>query len=471
MTSMLRTSDFDYDLPPDRIAQHPAPERDASRLLALDRATGARTHLAFRDLPSLIHEGDLLVVNDTRVIPARLFGRLRRAETGPAATGPATGQVSGSLSGLPSGPSPVPSIRDREVEIFLLREEPAVPPERIWTALARPAKSVRVGAAVHFSDPSYSAHVVGLGERGIRHVTFRPRAQGFRCAPERAGEAGSRSPQLSPGTVRPESPEQGQLAPERVEAGDVTSGQLAPAQVVSFETWLSRVGHIPLPPYIGRPDEPEDRERYQTIFARDPGSVAAPTAGLHFTEEVTAAIRARGATIASVTLHVGPGTFRPVATEDPKEHVLDSEPYRVPPDTAAAIRAVRELRRAGGPGRTGPGQPPVEQPRPGHPAQEHNRPEPGRIIAVGTTAVRALESWALAGEPDDGAWRETGLFILPPYDFRVIDGMVTNFHLPKSSLLMLVSALAGRERILSAYREAVAEEYRFYSYGDAMLIL
>jgi S-adenosylmethionine:tRNA ribosyltransferase-isomerase len=208
---------------------------------------------------------------------------------------------------------------------------------------------------------------------------------------------------------------------------------------MSFETWLSRIGHIPLPPYIDRPDEPEDRERYQTIFARDPGSVAAPTAGLHFTDEVAAAIRARGASIERVTLHVGPGTFRPVATEDPHEHVLDSEPYRVPPETAAAIHAARERRR--------------------------------RILAIGTTAVRSLESWALAGEPLDGAWRETGLFILPPYDFRVIDGMITNFHLPKSSLLMLVSALAGRERVLGAYREAVARGYRFYSYGDAMLIV
>ena len=159
-----------------------------------------------------------------------------------------------------------------------------------------------------------------------------------------------------------------------------------------------------------------------------------------------AAVRARGAAIATVTLHVGPGTFRPVATENPAEHVLDSEPYRVPPETVAAIQAVRDRRHA-------------------------NASGAGRVIAVGTTAVRTLESWALAGEPDDGAWRETGLFILPPFEFRVIDGMITNFHLPKSSLLMLVSALAGRERVLEAYREAIQLGYRFYSYGDAMLIL
>ena len=382
----LKTSDFHYDLPPDRIAQYPEGQRDAARLLAVDRADGGIRHLRFGDLPSLLREGDLLIVNDTRVIPARLFGRLRRPLPRSASE-----RASGAELGAPAD--------DREVEIFLLREEPAVPPERIWTTLARPARALQVGATVHFHDPSYSGHVIGWGERGVRHIAFRP--------------------------TRP--------AP-----------QLAPGQVSSFEAWLSRVGHVPLPPYIDRPDEPEDRERYQTIFARDPGSVAAPTAGLHFTEQVTAAIRARGATIATVTLHVGPGTFRPVATEDPGEHVLDSEPYRVPLETVEAIRSLRERRRNGG---------------------------SGRIIAVGTTSVRTLESWALAGEPDDGAWRETGLFILPPFDFRVIDGMITNFHLPKSSLLMLVSALAGRERILGAYREAVERGYRFYSYGDAMLIV
>ena len=380
----LRTSDFDYDLPPQLIAQHPAATRDASRLLVLDRSTSAIRHLSFHDLPSLVREGDLLVVNDTRVIPARLFGRLLR-----------------------SGLDPRSPTADREVEIFLLREEPAVRPERIWTCLARPARALQVGASVHFHDPTYSAHVIGMGERGVRHVAFRPNV----------------------------------LAPEQVvSGGSDTLGESTPSslQVSSFEVWLSRVGHIPLPPYIDRADEPEDRERYQTIFARDPGSVAAPTAGLHFTEEVTACVRARGASIASVTLHVGPGTFRPVASEDPAEHVLDSEPYRVPSETASAIRATRE--------------------------------RGGRVLAVGTTAVRSLESWSLAGEPDDGAWRETGLFILPPFEFRVIDGMITNFHLPRSSLLMLISALAGRERILDAYREAVSQGYRFYSYGDAMLI-
>ncbi|MGE5175757.1 MAG: tRNA preQ1(34) S-adenosylmethionine ribosyltransferase-isomerase QueA [Hyphomicrobiales bacterium] len=373
---MLKTSDFDYDLPPDRIAQHPAAERDASRLLVLDRATGAVAHRVFHDLPEFLRPGDLLVANDTRVMPARLFARA------PRAAGCAT---------------------PREVEVLLLREEPAVPPERIWSALARPARLLRVGLPLAFVDPAWAGTVVGVGERGVRRIAFRP-AVGAGRAP------------------------------------DAAAGAVAPAaDGPSFEAWLARVGHVPLPPYIERPDEPEDRERYQTVFARETGSVAAPTAGLHFTEATLEAVRARGAGLATVTLHVGPGTFRPVATEDPSAHVLDPEPYRVPPETAAAIRAAR----AAG----------------------------GRVIAVGTTSVRTLESWARDGEPEDGAWRDTGLFIVPPFDFRVVDAMITNFHLPRSSLLFLVSALAGRERILAAYAEAVRERYRFYSYGDAMLIV
>jgi S-adenosylmethionine:tRNA ribosyltransferase-isomerase len=361
----VKTSDFDYDLPPDRIAQHPSSRRDASRLLALDRARGALSHHVFADLPKLLRPGDLLVVNDTRVIPARLFGTVRRGGT-PGA--------------------------EREVEVLLLREEPAVLPERIWTALARPARALQMGTIVRFNDPTFEGTVIGIGERGVRHISFRP---------------------------------------ARAEGGP------------SFEVWLSRVGHVPLPPYIERQDEPEDRERYQTIFARESGSVAAPTAGLHFTEEVLEALRERGVTTASVTLHVGPGTFRPVATEDPRAHVLDPEPYRVPPESAAAIRSARQRK--------------------------------GRVLAVGTTAVRTLESWAREGSPDDGAWRETSLFIVPPFEFQVVEGMITNFHLPRSSLLFLVSALAGpddlgRKRVLAAYDEAVREGYRFYSYGDAMLI-
>ena len=339
--------------------------------MTLDRAAGAVTHHRFHELPALLRPGDLLVANDTRVLPARLFA-----------------MVSGK-GGAESGGS-----KPREVEVLLLRREPSAAKEQIWSALAKPAKALKPGVRLSFVDPGFQGEVLGWGDRGVRHIAFRP--------------AGA--------------------------TAGVSSGEAPP-----FEAWLSRVGHVPLPPYIERPDEPEDRERYQTVFARDSGSVAAPTAALHFTDATLAAIRERGIEIAFLTLHVGPGTFRPVATENPEEHALDPEPYRVPPETAAALE--RTHARGG-----------------------------GRVIAVGTTSVRALESWARDGEPQDGAWRDTSLFVLPGFEFRIVSGMVTNFHLPRSSLLMLVSALAGRERVLDAYRVAVAEGYRFYSYGDAMLI-
>lgn len=358
----MKTADFDYELPPGLIAQHPAVERDAARLLVLDRAGEGLRHARFRDLPEFLRPGDLLVANDTRVLPARMFARVRRG---------------GGAAGGDSG--------DREVEVLLLREEPDIPPERIWSALARPARVLQPGTELSFADPAWHGRVHSMGERGKRRIAFRP---------------------VTPGAPEP-----------------------------SFETWLSRVGHVPLPPYIERADEPEDRERYQTVFARDAGSVAAPTAGLHFTEATIAAAKLAGASFATVTLHVGPGTFRPVATENAEDHVLDSEAYRVPPETVAAIAAAK------------------------------------RVIAVGTTSVRSLESWARDGRPDDGAWRETALFVRPPFEFEVVQAMITNFHLPRSSLLFLVSAFAGRERVLDAYAIAVREGYRFYSYGDAMLIL
>jgi S-adenosylmethionine:tRNA ribosyltransferase-isomerase len=320
--------------------------------LTLDRATGAIGHHVFSELPSLLRPGDLLVANDTRVIPARLFAR----------------------------------VGSREVEVLLLRREPSAEKEQIWSALARPAKALKPGVGLSFPDPMYRGEVLGWGERGVRHVAFH----------------------AAPGAA-------------------------------PFDAWVARVGHVPLPPYIDRPDEPEDRERYQTVFARDAGSVAAPTAALHFTEALIRDLGAREIEIALLTLHVGPGTFRPVAGERPEEHALDPEPYRVPPEAAAALNRARAEER--------------------------------RVIAVGTTSVRALESWARDGRPEEGGWRDTSLFILPPYEFRVARGMITNFHLPRSSLLMLVSALAGRERVLRAYEEAVASGYRFYSYGDAMLVI
>jgi S-adenosylmethionine:tRNA ribosyltransferase-isomerase len=380
----MRTADFDYDLPPGRIAQHPAEERDQARLLALDRAGEGLRHARFRDLPAMLRPGDLLVANDTRVIPARTFARVRRADGG-----------------------------EREVEVLLLREEPGVPPERIWSALARPARALQVGVELSFADTAWLGRVHAGGERGVRRIAFRP-----------AGEA---RPGGAPAAGNAPAAENARAA------GNAPVGE-APA----FEAWLARVGHVPLPPYIERADEPRDRDRYQTVFARDPGSVAAPTAGLHFTEAVLEALRARGVSFATVTLHVGPGTFRPVATEEAADHVLDTEPYRVPRETAEAVRRAKQEGR--------------------------------RVVAVGTTSVRTLESWARDGRPDDEAWRETGLFIRPPFSFEVVGAMVTNFHLPRSSLLMLVAAFAGRERILDSYATAVREGYRFYSYGDAMLL-
>lgn len=340
-----RIQDFDYQLPPERIAQQPLPERDASRLLLLERAEGAVRHQRFRDLPRLLRAGDLLVVNRSRVIPARLIGR---REGGGSA------------------------------EILLVRRRP----DGGWDALARPGRRLRAGARIR------------VGEELTVH--FEPAGRGV-------------------------------LRKVRLEtAGD-------PLAV------LERLGHTPLPPYIRRPDRPQDRERYQTVYAREPGSVAAPTAGLHFTPALLAALERRGIGCAALVLHVGPGTFRPVEVEDVAEHRVDPEPFWIPETT---VRALAQARERG-----------------------------GRVIAVGTTTARALET-AAEGEPGLAARAgETSLVIVPGFRFRVVDGLLTNFHLPRSSLLLVVCAFAGRESVLSAYAEAVRAGYRFYSYGDAMLIL
>lgn len=336
----MRTSDFDYPLPQELIAQHPLPERSASRLLVLEEAGGlADRHM--RDLPGLLAPGDLLVFNDTRVIPARLF-----------AAKPTGGRVE------------------------LLTER--LLGERRALAHARASKPIRAGT---------------------------------RLALEGGGElvAGEREGEL----LHVESPREPLLE------------------------LLARAGHVPLPPYIDRPDEVEDRARYQSVFARVPGAVAAPTASLHFDEALLSELDACGVEVARITLHVGAGTFRPVRGEDPAAHRLHREWCEVGVEAAAAIRAAR--------GRS------------------------GRVVAVGTTVVRTLESVAAAG--GIAPWQgETALFILPGFRFRVVDALVTNFHLPRSTLLMLVAAAAGRERMLAAYRHAVAAGYRFYSYGDAMFL-
>lgn len=354
--------DYDYPLPGERIAQHPLEPRDASRLLVLERSSGTWRDSRFRDLAELLAPGDLLVLNDTRVFPARLFAEV---------------EGGGSL------------------EFLLARPADTDDPERTagleWWALARPARRALPGRRLTLISPSGGGAVEVL----------------------EAGDAGTRRIRL-----------------------DVPGDPWA---------WISTHGHVPLPPYLRRPDEPADRDRYQTVYARRRGAVAAPTAGLHFTSELLQALARRGIGRASLTLHVGPGTFRPVTAERPEDHVMEAEWYRIPAETG---RAVAEARRAG-----------------------------RRVVAVGTTTVRALESAARTWEArvDNPAnvqavagW--TDLTILPGYDFRVVDAMVTNFHLPRTSLLLLVSAFAGRERILAAYRHAVAAGYRFYSYGDAMLI-
>jgi S-adenosylmethionine:tRNA ribosyltransferase-isomerase len=344
--------DFDFELPDEAIAQRPAP-RGESRLLVLD-AAGAERHRRVRDLPSLLRAGDLLVVNDTRVLPARLFGRRP----------PGGGRVE-----------------------LLLAERHG---EREWDALLKPGRRAVPGTRIELSE-ELSAEVVARGEDGRFRLRF--------SAP--------------------------------------------------VEPHLERLGHVPLPPYIhrapGHPDEAADRERYQTVYAREPGAIAAPTAGLHFDEALLAALAARGVERAAVTLHVGLGTFKPVTAELVHEHRMDAERYVIPESTAAALRRARAEGR--------------------------------RVVAIGTTVVRALESAAAAhaaeskadaDEVPAGAGRSS-LFIYPGYRFRVVDALLTNFHLPRSTLLMLVGAFAGRERVLAAYREAVEGGYRFYSYGDAML--
>jgi S-adenosylmethionine:tRNA ribosyltransferase-isomerase len=346
----MKRSDFNYQLPAQLIAQYPLPERSASRLLLLDRAGGAVSHHHFHDLPHFLNDNDLLVFNDTRVIPARLWGR--------KATG-------------------------GKVELLV---------ERVTgthTALAhiRSSKSPGAGSILHLSS----------------------------------------GPTAEPG------PYQLLVTGREGELFCISSGDgLALADI------LRDIGHMPLPPYIERNDEPADRERYQTVYARCEGAVAAPTAGLHFTRDLLQRIDARGLQRAAVTLHVGAGTFQPVREDDIEQHVMHKEFVEV---DEVVCCAVRDTRARG-----------------------------GRVIAVGTTAVRSLESASLdTGEPQPFRG-DTDIFIYPGYRFRSVDAMITNFHLPESTLLMLVSAFAGRESIMAAYRQAIAAQYRFFSYGDAMFI-
>jgi len=341
----MKLEDFDFILPQELIASEPLAKRDASRLMTLDRLQGTVGEALISDLPEMLQPGDLLVLNDTRVLPARLFGR---KESG------------------------------GRVELFLVRR--LAGKEEQWQALVRSSKPCRPATRILLAE-GVVATVLDSGEGETRLVSF-------------AGH------------------------------GD-------------FAAWLDRSGQVPLPPYIRREATSSDRERYQTVFASESGAVAAPTAGLHFTTGLLDSIRSRGVSTATVTLHVGLGTFMPMRVEDPRQHRMHSEWYRVPEETAIAIE---ECKRRG-----------------------------GRVVAVGTTVTRTLEHAAAGGTLQAGSG-ETDIFIYPGYEFRVVDALITNFHLPKSTLLMLVSAFAGREKLLHAYAEAVARGFRFYSYGDAMFI-
>jgi S-adenosylmethionine:tRNA ribosyltransferase-isomerase len=356
----MNVEDFDFDLPDELIAQDPPPVRGESRLLVLHRDTGAMEFTTFPHLGDYLRRGDLLVLNNTKVFPARLIGH--RVPSG--------GAVECMLL-APFGPGPGGDERSED-----------------WLALMHPGQKLKPGARVHFEREGVSLHGEVLGYHFHGRRTIR----------------------LS------------------------TGGGLDVAAAIE------RIGHIPLPPYIKRDDTPDDRERYQTVYARARGSIAAPTAGLHFTSGQLAALAKDGVERADITLHVGYGTFKPVRAEQVEQHEVDAERFVVDASAAEALsRARRDTRR---------------------------------IIAVGTTTARALESLTLSADGSLGASSgETRLFIYPGHQFKAIDGLITNFHLPRSSLLMLVAAFAGRDRILAAYREAIARRYRFYSYGDAMLIL
>jgi S-adenosylmethionine:tRNA ribosyltransferase-isomerase len=338
----VHLSDFDYNLPQEQIAQHPLPDRAASRLLVLDRAGGGTRHLHFRDLPELIPPGDLLVINTSRVIPARLHGKRD------------TGNVA---------------------ELLMVRELE----DGTWLALGHPGGKLKPGRRITLGDDS-AVEILEMLGGGLRRVRF--------------------------------------------------------VGALDARATLARYGEVPLPPYIKRAPTTADRDRYQTVYATHDGSVAAPTAGLHFTTELLARIHERRTFVTAIDLHVGPGTFKPVETDDLDKHTMHPEAYEI---SAGAAGWVNQSR--------------------------------GKVWAVGTTVVRTLEAAAdPAGQVRAGAG-ETNLFIRPPYDFKVVNHLITNFHLPRSTLLMLVCAFGGYERVMAAYREAVKEGYRFYSYGDAMLIV
>jgi len=359
-------SDFHYHLPPELIAQQPLPDRAGSRLLRLCAAQGALEDRQFRDFPDLLRPTDLVIFNNTRVFPARLYGRRAGLKSQPISR---------------HNPAAREFLRGR-VEILLTHQLHSEPND--WECLVRPGRKLGVGEHLFFGEQDeLRAEIIARGQFGERHIRFAP--------------------------------------------------------VDDFFAQVEKIGHIPLPPYIARADLPNDRERYQTVYAHERGSVAAPTAGLHFTPQILDRIRQRRIETAEITLHVGLGTFQPVRAETVEEHRLHSESYSISDEAAGKIQKARRDSR--------------------------------RVVAVGTTSVRTLEYVAQQNSGEVLAGRgQANLFIYPGYKFRVVEALLTNFHLPQSTLLMLVCALGGRENVLRAYQHAVAERYRFYSYGDCMFV-
>ena len=364
----MRIEEMDYVLPHEQIAQRPLDRRDASRLLTLDRRSGAYQDRLFSELPGLLQGNELIVLNNTRVIPARLFGHRTGMHSQPASRATKKEHLSGT------------------VEVFLTRElEPGV-----WNALVRPGRKMKTAERIRFGQGELEAEIVGRGELGLRTLRF------------------------------------------------------VSHDARTISDHMERLGHVPLPPYIDRADDDADRERYQTVFAKNPGAIAAPTAGLHFTPEALTAIRQKGAEICELTLNVGLGTFQPMHSETVEEHKIHAESYEISEETAARVTAARAAERP--------------------------------ILAIGTTVVRALEDAASkAGEAASASLLHPGkaeaqILIVPGFRFRVVTALLTNFHLPRSTLLALACAFAGRERVLAAYKHAVEAGYRFYSYGDCMLI-
>ena len=406
--------DFDFDLPPELIAQEPAPDRGAARLLFLDRARGSLAHSHVTALPDFLRGGDLLVVNNTRVFPARLLGR--RVPSGGAVECLLIRSLSGADQGSDRGQTGVRPRSDPGPDQGLTHDE-------LWEALVHPGQKLKPGAQLVFEGESRPRGRAldhrGHGGHGGGNLQNRP-------------SASSVSPVVKAYTLR------GEVLERRFFGRRLV--RLWTEDGTPVDAAVDAIGHVPLPPYIKRDDRVEDRDRYQTVFAQARGSIAAPTAGLHFNPSLMAALTERGVETTAITLHVGYGTFQPVRVDRVEDHRVDSECYDISAEAAAAVTRARG---------------------------EHRR-----IIAVGTTTTRTLEAVAIAHDGEIVAGHgATDLFIYPGFRFRVVNGLLTNFHLPQSSLLMLVSAFAGRDLVRTAYDAAVAERYRFYSYGDAMLVL